>query len=251
MNWVNAELTKISVNTFVTTKISYANMLAEICERLPGADVDSVTAALGLDSRIGRKYLRGALGYGGPCFPRDNVAFASLARGLGARADIAEATDQLNRHQIDRLATIASRLLPNGASKVGILGLSYKPDTAVIEESQGVALAERLSEAGREVYIHDPLALPNAMAVLLDKVVPLRSAEECIKAVDVLVITTPWPQFKDIPQTAFARAQGRLQVLDCWRVLPREQIATVADVHYLGTCDPQPSAKRVLAVASR
>jgi UDPglucose 6-dehydrogenase len=250
MNWVNAELTKIAVNTFVTTKISYANMLAEICERLPGADVDSVTAALGLDSRIGRKYLRGALGYGGPCFPRDNVAFASLARGLGARADIAEATDQLNRHQIDRLAALAAKLL-NGGGRVGILGLSYKPDTAVIEESQGVALAARLSEERGEVYVHDPMALPNAMAVLLDKVVPMRSAEECVKAVDLLVITTPWKQFGEIPVSAFARTQSRLQVLDCWRTLPREKIAAVADIHYLGTCDSSPELKRIFAVASR
>jgi len=249
MNWVNAELTKIAVNTFVTTKISYANMLAEICEHLPGADVDAVTAALGLDSRIGRKYLRGALGYGGPCFPRDNVAFGSLARALGARADIAEATDHLNRHQIDRLAALASRLL-GGGGKIGVLGLSYKPDTAVIEESQGVGLAARLSEAGREVYVHDPLALSNAMAVLLDKVVPLRSAEECVKAADVLIVTTPWKQFSEIPASAFARAQGRLQILDCWRILCRETIGAVADIHYLGTSQMPPSAKPRLTVAS-
>src|SRR5258705_3032132 len=78
MNFVNAELAKISVNTFVTTKISYANMLADICDRLPGADVDVVTQAIGTDSRVGSKYLKGALGYGGPRFPRDNFAFAAL-----------------------------------------------------------------------------------------------------------------------------------------------------------------------------
>ena len=140
MNFVNAELTKISVNTFVTTKISYANMLADICDRLPGADVDVVTNAVGMDSRIGRKYLKGALGYGGPCFPRDNVAFGSLARSVGARADVAEATDRINRYQIDRLVSaVASRL--NRGARVGILGLSYKPETGVIEESQGVMLA--------------------------------------------------------------------------------------------------------------
>ena len=76
MSLVNAELTKIAVNTYVTMKISYANRLADMCERLPGADVDAVTGALGLDTRIGRKYLRGAIAYGGPCFPRDNKAFA-------------------------------------------------------------------------------------------------------------------------------------------------------------------------------
>ena len=86
MSLVNAELTKIAVNTYVTMKISYANALADMCERLPGADVEAVTDALGLDTRIGRKYLRGAIAYGGPCFPRDNKAFAVLARDLGADA---------------------------------------------------------------------------------------------------------------------------------------------------------------------
>jgi UDPglucose 6-dehydrogenase len=233
MNLVNAELTKISVNTYVTTKISYANMLSEICESLPGGDVDVVTAALGIDSRIGKKYLKGALGYGGPCFPRDNIAFTSLARGLGVRADIAEATDAINRHQIDRLAKATLRLL-DGRSKVGVLGLAYKSHTAVIEESQGVGLAARLSEQKAEVYVHDPMALTNAVALLQDKVVPLASAEDCVKAVDVLVITTPWPEYSDIPASAFVRSGTRMQILDCWRILPPGSLARVADVHYLG-----------------
>jgi UDPglucose 6-dehydrogenase len=249
MNWINAELTKIAVNTFVTTKISYANMLADMCERMTGADVDVVTSALGMDTRIGKKYLKGALGYGGPCFPRDNVAFGHLARTLGARADLAEATDRLNRYQIDRLAAAASKLL-DGRSKVGILGLSYKPETAVIEESQGVALAAKLSEQRREVYVHDPMALAGAMAMLQDKVVPMSSAEECVKAVDVLVITTPWPQFGEIAPSAFARSRGRLQILDCWRILARDRLASVADIHYLGVGDAEAPARRVRAVGS-
>lgn len=248
MNLVNAEITKISVNTYVTTKISYANMLAEICERLPAADVDVVTDALGMDSRIGVKYLKGALAYGGPCFPRDNVAFGQLARALGARADIAEATDRLNRHQTGRLAAAAARLL-DGRSRVGVLGLSYKPGTGVIEESPGVALAARLSEERFEVYVHDPKALPGAMAQLQDKVVPILSAEECVKAVDALVIATPWPEFKQIPPAAFARAGRRLQVLDCWRMLDREKIGAVADIHYLGIGGTEP-ATRIRAVKS-
>jgi UDPglucose 6-dehydrogenase len=248
MNLVNAEITKISVNTYVTTKISYANMLAEICERLPAADVDVVTDALGMDSRIGVKYLKGALAYGGPCFPRDNVAFGQLARALGARADIAEATDRLNRHQTGRLAAAAARLL-DGRSRIGVLGLSYKPGTGVIEESPGVALAARLSEERFEVYVHDPKALPGAMAQLQDKVVPMVSAEECVQAVDALVIATPWPEYKQIPATAFARAGRRLQVLDCWRMLDRKALAGVADIHYLGIGGTEPTS-RIRAVKS-
>src|SRR5208283_5737538 len=100
---VNAEVTKIAVNTFVTTKISYANMLAEICEQLPGADAAIVAATVGRDSRIGGAYLNPATAYGGPCFPRDNAALAALARRVGTKADIAEATDSVNRRQVDSL----------------------------------------------------------------------------------------------------------------------------------------------------
>jgi UDPglucose 6-dehydrogenase len=107
-------------------------MLAQVCERLPGADADVVTSAIGCDTRIGSKYLKGALGYGGPCFPRDNVAFSALARATGAPALLAEATDQLNRRQVPRLTEIVRSRLPKGGT-VGVLGLSYKPDTEVIE----------------------------------------------------------------------------------------------------------------------
>src|SRR5208282_5841642 len=99
-SWVNAELAKLAVNTFVTTKISYANMLAEICERIDGGDVDAVTTAIGHDSRIGSRYLKAGLGYGGPCFPRDNAALASLASGLGLRSTLPRATDAVNRRQV-------------------------------------------------------------------------------------------------------------------------------------------------------
>ena len=126
MTLENAELTKVFVNTYVTTKIAFANMLADLCERLPGGDVDVVSNALGLDARIGRKYLTGALGYGGPCFPRDNVALSFLARALGTKADLAETTDRVNR---SLAATVIDRLglaIPRGTT-VAVLGLAYSP----------------------------------------------------------------------------------------------------------------------------
>src|SRR4029077_20837510 len=86
MSFVNAEITKLAVNSYITTKITFANLLARISERSPGADVDVITSALGLDSRIGPKYLKGAVSYGGPCFSRDKIARSGLARQCGARA---------------------------------------------------------------------------------------------------------------------------------------------------------------------
>ena len=236
MNFVNAELTKIAVNTFVTTKISYANMLADMCDRLPGADVDVVTAAVGSDSRIGVKYLKGALGYGGPCFPRDNVAFATLAHRIGARADLAEATDRINRYQVERIAAAVKRNA-DGNAVVGILGLSYKPDTSVIVESQGVALAKSLTDSGYSVVIYDPFALGSACAVLGDRVRAADSAEACVRAADVVVITTPWPEFRELSPRLFDRNGVKPVIVDCWRILPSDRFLSVAEVVYPGRWD--------------
>ena len=233
MNFVNAELTKLSVNTFVTTKISYANMLAQVCETLPGADVDVVTTAIGCDTRIGQKYLKGALGYGGPCFPRDNVAFAALARGNGAPALLAEATDQMNRRQVPRLAQMILARLPKGGT-AGVLGLSYKPNTDVIEEAQGVALAKHLLDSGTRVVVYDPAAMDNARAHLKGSVTFATSAADCAGQADVLAITTPWAEFKNLTPEDLKRGPGRRTVLDCWRVLPRERFEGLADYLTLG-----------------
>jgi UDPglucose 6-dehydrogenase len=229
MNWVCAEITKIAVNTFVTTKISYANMIGEICDRLAGADADVVTAALGRDSRIGPKYLKAALGYGGPCFPRDNVALASLARGLGVRADVAEATDAVNRRQVGRVVALVQRLGGAGAA-VAVLGMAYKPDTPVVEESQGVLIARALADAGHSVLIADPLALEAALGVLGDMVEAVSDAATAIGYAEVVVIATPAREWAALKPADFPR---RIVVVDCWRVLSPE-VAEVVDLVLLG-----------------
>jgi len=231
MNFVNAELTKLSVNTFVTTKISYANMLAQVCDTLAGADVDVVTTAIGCDSRIGQKYLKGALGYGGPCFPRDNVAFSALARANGVPALLAEATDAMNRRQVPRLADAIMARLPQGGS-VGILGLSYKPNTEVIEESQGVGLARHLLGLGVRVVVYDPAAMPNARALLNGSVEFAASAAECAGQCHVVAITTAWDEFKKLGAAEFMPAAT---VLDCWRILSRDSMGSDMTLLYLGS----------------
>jgi UDPglucose 6-dehydrogenase len=230
MNHVNAELTKISVNTFVTTKISYANMLAQVCETLPGADVDVVTSAIGCDSRIGQKYLKGALGYGGPCFPRDNLAFSALARANGVPPILAEATHQLNQSQAPRLAKWILARLPEGGT-VGVMGLSYKPNTEVIEESQGLALAKHLLSVGVPVIVYDPAAMENAQPQLVGNVTFATSAADCARQADVLAITTPWAEFREISPEDFKR-HGT--VLDCWRMLDKDAVGAVAEYLALG-----------------
>lgn len=233
MNFVNAEVTKLSVNTFVTTKITFANMLARICERLPGANVDVVTSALGLDSRIGKKYLKGALGYGGPCFPRDNLALAFLGRLVGSGATLAEATDAANRQEAQRLAGLVRSKLPiDGA--VGILGLAYKPDTDVVEESQGLLLAQLLLAEGISVSVYDPAGMKNARRMLDRSVTFAGSVGECVQAVDVVVIATPWEEFKGISPMSLSRQSGRRVLVDCWRLLDPAAFGVVVEYVALG-----------------
>lgn len=215
MHPTSAEVAKLAVNTFVTTKISYANMLAEICERLPAADALRVTAAVGLDSRIGSKYLRPGAPYGGPCFPRDNAALAAFARSLGVRADIAEATDAINRRQVDRVITVINAHTRVG-DKVAILGLSYKAGTPVYEASFGINLAARCVAQGLDVLAWDPLCTDGA-APHLPGVRLCQSLAESMSQADVAVVATPWPELEQLPALLSNRDKS-IVLLDCWRL---------------------------------
>ena len=215
MSLENAELTKISVNTYVTMKITFANMLADLCERIPGGDVDVVSNALGLDARIGRKYLTGALGYGGPCFPRDNVALGYMARALGTRADLAETTDRVNRSLAGTVLERIKLSIAHGDT-VAVLGLAYKPFSHVIEESQGMSLAKALSRHGARVVAHDPLASAMASQELKDQGLVLDSLEDCLVQASTIIVTTPDPVYLALTATDF---RAGATVVDCWRVL--------------------------------
>jgi len=229
MAFVNAEITKLAVNTYVTTKISYANMLARICEQLPGANVDVITSALGLDTRIGPKYLKGALSYGGPCFPRDNLALAQLARQLNVPPDLAQTVDRFNRAQISWLADLVQHQT-NGTA--GILGLTYKAGTDVVEEAAGFLLAKELITRGVHVLAFDPAYGQNSRGPALQKLRFAPSALECVQKSDVVVLATAWPEFSALkPQQWVRNGNPKRTVIDCWRAVKflREE----PGVHYL------------------
>jgi UDPglucose 6-dehydrogenase len=222
MSFENAELAKIALNSFVTMKITFANMLAELCQQIPGGNVDVVSDALGMDSRIGRKYLTGAIGYGGPCFPRDNIAFEFMARALSCNAPLARTTDQMNRTLVGGLVELLRPYLRPGAT-VAVLGLAYKPLSHVVEDSQGLQLSKELSRAGIRVVGFDPLATDEAQRALRDHdVVIVRDIESCISQADAVVITTPDPVFRALHAADFPRKNPPIVVLDCWRILGEE-----------------------------
>jgi UDPglucose 6-dehydrogenase len=248
MTLENAELTKISVNTYVTTKIAFANMLADLCERIPGGDVDVVSAALGLDTRIGRKYLTGALGYGGPCFPRDNVALSYMARALGTRADLAETTDRVNRSLASTVIERIGVSIQHGTT-VAVLGLAYKPFSHVIEESQGIVLAKALSRHGARVVAHDPLASSLAVHELKDQAVVLDSLQDCLSQASVVVITTPDPVYRALTANDFGGGRKQVTVVDCWRLLA-STLAHAPNIHYVAIGRSRDEARNTARLAA-
>lgn len=240
MSIINAELTKLAVNTFVTTKITFANMLARICEQLQGADVDVVTRALAMDRRIGGSYLKGAVSYGGPCFPRDNLAISHLADRVGRPAVLAKATHESNRDNLTYLVELVTSLLPHGGS-VGVLGLAYKPDTDVVDESVGVALMNELCSLGVDVLGYDPIASAKARQVLRAGAQLVDATATCLAACDVIVVATPSDQFRQIRSADFVNrpaSSRRPVVIDCWRIVDRGAISDCADYYPLGTWVP-------------
>lgn len=217
MSLVNAEITKISLNCYVTMKISYANGLAAICEQVPGADVDVITAAIGADSRVGSKCLKGGLGFGGPCFPRDNIAFQTFAEEFGGEALLGKAVVAVNDRIPARLfKKISEHCAP--PAKVALLGLSYKADTHIIEESHSIALAKSLIAAGYKVVLHDPAALVSVRDLLGSDVVCSTDPYECLTGAAAIALLTDWPLYRDLDweRIAMLAAPGTL-VLDSWR----------------------------------
>jgi UDPglucose 6-dehydrogenase len=231
MSLENAELAKIAVNAFVTTKITFANMLAELCGVIPGGDVDVVSDAIGMDSRIGRKYLTGGLGFGGPCFPRDNAALGFIAGALGAPAELPIMTDRLNRSLGDRILRQLRARVPRDVT-VALLGLAYKPSSHVIEESQAIAMAKAFLEHGARVLAFDPLAGEAANLELGGRALIMDNPCDCLRDADVVLVATPDPLFKRLTARDFRREGRTVLVVDFWRILS-DQLAQADGIEYV------------------
>lgn len=191
----SAELIKYASNGFLATKISFINEVAHLCERL-GADVETVARGMGLDSRIGPKFLHPGPGYGGSCFPKDSRAVAQIARDLGLRFRIMDAVIAANDETRDRMvAKIADAFGGVEGKTVAVLGLSFKPETDDIRESPALLIVDGLRAAGATIRAFDPAAM-DACRELWTDVVFCDSPYEAAEGADGLVILTEWNRFR-------------------------------------------------------
>jgi UDPglucose 6-dehydrogenase len=233
MSLENAELTKIALNAFVTTKITFANMLATLCERIPGGDIDTVSDALGLDRRIGRRYLTGGMGFGGPCFPRDNVALGFVARALDESAMLPDVMHGLNEARPDALIERLHKFIRPGID-VAVLGLSYKPLSHVVEQSHSVKIIRRLLDLGVRVTAYDPLAGPAARAEFGDSVRITNTIADCLTGAEIVLLTTPDPAFRTLTSEELECAGQGAVLFDVWRMLDADLVSSCG-LRYVAT----------------
>jgi UDPglucose 6-dehydrogenase len=193
----SAELIKHAANSFLALKISYINAIANVCEAA-GANVQEVANGIGLDERIGRRFLDAGIGFGGSCFPKDLSAFIKIAEQIGYDFRLLKEVQQINAGQMDRFAKkITDTLWVLKDKKIGVLGLAFKQNTDDIRMSPAIELCQRLLKEGASLRVHDPKAMDKARAILkgVDYVEDMNAvAEGC----DALVVATEWDEFKTL-----------------------------------------------------
>jgi UDPglucose 6-dehydrogenase len=200
----SAELIKYASNAFLATKVSFINEIANLCDLL-GADVHDVAKGMGMDKRIGSKFLHPGPGFGGSCFPKDAKALVALGRRAGYEVQIVEAAMRVNEHQKDSVINRIKQVLPELAGKtVALLGLAFKPETDDMRDAPSLRIVGDLQAAGARVRAYDPSAMESAARVLSD-VEYCEDEYEAARGADTLIVVTEWNQFRSLD---FARLKG-------------------------------------------
>ncbi|PZF58523.1 UDP-glucose 6-dehydrogenase [Curtobacterium sp. MCBD17_034] len=211
-----AELVKVSANAFLATKISFINAMAEIAE-VTGADVTALADAIGLDARIGRRFLNAGLGFGGGCLPKDIRAFRarSIELGLPHTLDFLEDVDAVNLRRRDRLVDVATELLGGDVQgrRVAVLGLAFKPDSDDVRDSPALDIAARLRAAGAVVVAYDPEAVHTSQRVH-PELTYAESAAEALGGADVVLVLTEWQEFRDLEPAAVGALVAAKAIVD-------------------------------------
>jgi UDPglucose 6-dehydrogenase len=209
----SAELIKHASNSFLALKISYANVLADLCERI-GADVEEVTHAIGLDPRIGGQFLKAGLGFGGFCFPKDVQAFIHLAASVGVDFDILKATERVNKERIDRfMEKVSKALWVVKAKRVALLGLAFKANTDDVRFAPALEVLKRLLADGAEVHASDPEAISRAKP-LFPQVHYHEDPYAALQNADAALVCTEWDIFKKLDWERAGKTMARKLVLD-------------------------------------
>jgi UDPglucose 6-dehydrogenase len=219
-----AELIKYASNSLLATKISFINTIANLCEKISGADIKTVAAAMGLDKRIGPLFLNAGLGYGGSCFPKDVKALIAHSKNLGYCLELLEAVENVNKTQPLKAVQFCKELLGSLQGKrVAILGLAFKSDTDDMREARVIPIINQLLKECARVTAYDPVAVPNAKVIFKNKIQYATSARECLKNADCCILVTEWDEFKKFKPEDFTKSMKQPVLIDGRRIYdPKE-----------------------------
>ena len=236
---INIELAKIALNVYITMKITYANILADLCTALPGANVDDVTGAIGYDTRINHKYLYGGMPYGGPCFPRDNKAYAVLLKRHNKHSELSNYTHIINDRLSENIFNRLNEYVGTVKSKhISILGLTYKTGTDIIEESASLKIIDLLLKNSAVVKVYDPSGIDNTKAIYGDRLIYCSSPKHCLKGSHLVLIATPWDEFKKLKPTDFTSLMEKPRIFDIWRIYDPVQYSVKIEYYAWGVNKP-------------
>jgi len=219
MNLASAEMVKYASNAFLATKISFINQIANICEKTIGVDVNSVADAMGLDERIGRKFLNAGAGFGGSCFAKDLRALIMFSEKLGYASNLLKAVLDVNDKQAPHIVELAKRQLGDlHMKRIAILGLSFKPNTDDVRDAPSVRIIESLLKEGASIVAYDPVAMKNVRGIFGDRIGYASSAKSCLSGADCCIIATEWDEFSRMNPKDFVEKMRQPVLIDGRRV---------------------------------
>lgn len=224
----SAELIKYASNAFLATKIQFINEISDLCEKVD-ADVADVAAGMGLDTRIGNKFLNAGIGYGGSCFPKDTAALEYLANKNGVKLSLVSSTIKGNHERRFNIAERINKYISDFEKKpkVAILGLAFKNGTDDIRYSPAIDIIKNIKHD--QIYTYDPKAMNNAHKELSSNVIFSETLESCVKDADIIIILTEWPDFKELEKGNFTKPT---LILDYRNILNEEEMRNKENVIY-------------------
>ncbi|MDC0202114.1 UDP-glucose/GDP-mannose dehydrogenase family protein [Candidatus Nitrosopelagicus sp.] len=223
-NHQTAEMIKYANNSFLATKISFINQLSNICQEIPGANVDDIARTIGLDSRIGKLFLNAGPGYGGSCLPKDMKALIKFATTAGVKPTLLNAVEDINVRQLEQIISIAKERLGNLAGKqITILGTAFKPNTDDIRDSIAIELIKKFLNRKVKITVHDPRALENTKKMFGNKITYEKTIRDALTKSQCAIIMTHWKEYSKINNNMINKMRKKI-IIDSRRILSEKEI---------------------------
>lgn len=219
-NFTTAEMIKYTNNSFLATKISFINSIANICQNVPDADVKTISYAIGKDVRIGPLFLNAGPGFGGSCLPKDLTALISFSEKMDNTNNLLKEVLKVNQRQPEKLIKMMNEMnVLKTKNFISVLGLAFKKDTDDIRDSISINFVKKLLRKGIKIKVHDPMAIENFRKIFQDKIIYCKKVQECIEKSDCCVILTDWDEYRKLNPLMIKKLMNQSNIIDSRRIL--------------------------------